>query len=198
MYRKMFAVVGMLLFVSGLCVAAQNLLVNPGFEEVSSRQDIDNWSVIGGDVYEAWDKEFHAGSYSMKFWWDGQLAQQVKAVPAAKYELSAWVSNPLSEPFDANGSKFAKLKLEFLDSEMQPVYSASSSKIDKSLEKGKWFQIKIAETAPAGTAFINVVFQMFGGEGGGVILVDDIKLETSDKSKDSKKKSEKKSRRRSK
>ncbi|MBN1384192.1 MAG: hypothetical protein JW983_04830 [Elusimicrobia bacterium] len=171
-----------LLFAAGICGAAQNLLLNPSFEEVPALQEIDDWDVAGGDVFVTWEKEAHAGYYSVKFWWAGRLSQKVKGVPSEKYELSAWVSNPASDPLAPNGSKFAKLKIEFLNSDMHPIYTASSSNIDKSFEAGRWFRVKIVETAPAGTAYINVVFRMFGGTGAGSLLIDDIQLTAAGKS----------------
>ncbi|MFH1368384.1 MAG: hypothetical protein ABII64_04570 [Elusimicrobiota bacterium] len=178
MFRKVFAVAGMLVLVSGLCAAAQNLLKNPDFEEVTSRQEIDDWSAMGGDVFETWDKEFHSASYSVKFWWQGRITQKVAATPGSEYELSAWLSSPLSEPLEQNGNKFAKIRIDFLDKDLQVLETARSSKFDHKMEAGRWFEVKLRGIAPPNTAYAAAIFQFFPGEGKGVVLVDDLRLIT--------------------
>ena len=196
MFRKVFSVVGMLMLVSGLCgAAAQNLLKNPDFDDVISRQSIENWETVGGDRFESWSKEFHSGTASVKFWWDALITQKVTAIPGKKYELSGWLSNPLSEPLDSKGSKSGRIKMEFLSKDLTVLATVQSAKFDRTMEAGRWYEVKVIEIAPPNTAFVTATFQLFPGDGSGVILVDDMKLviakevkaDSSDKSIKSKK-----------
>ncbi|MFH1368383.1 MAG: hypothetical protein ABII64_04565 [Elusimicrobiota bacterium] len=168
-----------IIYINNVSYASGNLLKNPGFEVNSGPESkaAQSWTPAGGNVFHIWDNEYHGGNFSFKFWWAGNVVQSLPVVPGSEYRFSGWLCNPLSEPLPPKGTKSAFLKMEFISADKGIICVKESERFDRDREAGKWYQLKVKGFAPPNTARIKVSFEMKGGDGGGVIIGDDMSLE---------------------
>ena len=170
------------LFAMNSC-AYGNLLKNPGFEVNSgpAAKQISGWQISAGNVYVIDEKEKHSGNASIRFWWYGSIYQDAPAIAGSEYQATSWFLNPASEPLATDGTKFAVLELQFVSSNGEVISSGESEPFDCKREVGKWYQLQVKGIAPPNASLVRVAATFIGGEGGGVVCMDDIGLELTGK-----------------
>lgn len=166
--------VGVLLITSTL-LAAENLVANPSFEE----GEADGWPVgyagfkdlkSYGDGAVLVKDIARTGVWSLKFYEPtvsaplGIISLPVPAEPGKTYKASVYVR---TEP----GSSRAAFYLEFLDDEKNRV---SASWVETTTADA-WELLEITDTAPAGTAYVNVILYRAASRRG-VHYYDDVSI----------------------
>lgn len=177
--RKKYLFLIILLVFAINAHAAENLLKNYSFEEnagVGSGRFSD-WQTWGGNVYDVHTKENHSGNSSVKFWWEGGIYQQLPVIAEYEYQLTTWLLNPKSEPLDPEGTKFALLELQFVSKDNEILTTNESEPFDCKREIGKWYQLQVNGIAPPNASFVRATVTFIGGEGTGIVCIDDVNLE---------------------
>lgn len=168
--------------------AAENLLENYSFENdaLARSKEISGWNTPGESVCEVWEQDSYRDKFSVKFWWTGEIYQQVPVVPGNKYQFTGWFLNSISEPLDIAGTKFAAAQLEFVSDTGRIINIKESEQFNSKRKAGEWYQLKVEGTAPPNAFFVRASIEFVGGEGKGVVCVDDVCLELSGKKEFSK------------
>ena len=178
--RKIRACLVLIMAFVFMLEAGENLLKNPGFELNSGprSKQIADWELKAGDVFEVWEQDHHSGKFSIKFWWSGVLYQQMPVSAGSQYEMKAWLSTPDSEPLDKKGTKSAVLELKFISANNEVISTKRSPVFNNQCESGKWLEYEVSGMTPPSAVVVRAVFEFFGGEGGGVVCIDDASLES--------------------
>lgn len=164
---------------AGAMVGQANLLLNPSFENALSSSD---WGTTWGSgqfARETWNNP-PDGSWAiyLKGTWAGGDNfgggfQQVTSgiTPGWEYRLSAYFY------WDNNWSaQYQAMKLEFFDSNWQQL--AAHTNYLQNLPEATWTLREITATAPANTAYAQVVFEGSGFGSEGVLGADNFVLVT--------------------
>lgn len=168
--------------------AAENLLKNYSFENNAGARgrEIADWNTSAENVYEVWERDSHKDKFSVKFWWTGEVYQQIPVVPGGKYRFTVWFLNSSSEPFDVSGTKFAVAQLKFISNTAEIVSIKESEQFNSKRKVGKWYRLMVEGTAPPNTSSVRASVGFVGGAGKGVVCVDDVSLDLSGKKEFSK------------
>ena len=151
MFRPIRAAIAIVV-LTAVSVPAQELLVNPGFEEFSPDGVPDGWSRYGGNSPEAVlepTPEAHSGERALRMLdtgpeerdnrWAVGVSQEVPVTPGSTYMLSVWVKAIARNHDDA-----VILQLNFLPgNQLQNVRAAPES-------GGDWKRYVIGAEAPEG------------------------------------------------
>lgn len=163
--------------LGGVLTAQANLLLNPGFESPLSTND---WSVTWGSqqfARETWNNP-PQGSYAVYLkgtWaggdnWGGGLQVVTNITAGGFYNLSA------SFYWDNNWSaSYQAMKLEFFNA--SAVMLVAYTNLLQGLPEATWTLRSISGTAPAGSAYAQVVFEGSGFGNAGVLGADNFILE---------------------
>jgi hypothetical protein len=165
-------------------VASANVLLNPGFESPNAS---------GGDVYgstnwgafnDAWTTANvtpHSGSQALKvfgpffqFGGAGAVQGTFATSPGQTWEASAYLRNDSTDPMQ--GTNFAVVKMEFLNSSNAVIGSAESTHFDATFPQNVWTLETVQGTAPAGTTSAQIVLvhvQLNNPVTGGSVFFDD-------------------------
>lgn len=177
---KKYLILAMLFIFAINADASENLLKNYSFEENAGPGSgrFADWQTWGGNVYDLHTGEIHGGDVCVKFWWEGGIYQEVPAVPECEYQLTAWFLNPKSEPLDPEGTKFAILELQFVSKDKEILATNESKPFDCKNEIGKWYHLQVNGIAPPNASFVRATVTFIGGEGTGIVCIDDVDLES--------------------
>jgi hypothetical protein len=160
-------------------IASANLLSNAGFEQGDSGWidwGLPGWNVWGSSGYHEGSGP-NGGDKCVKLWWDDTgLWQDFTAVAGNEYAFSIQVYNLSSNPSTWNGLLRAEFydasNAKISDAQLDRFYSATDS-------KNQWVEIGGTLTAPVGTAYGRIVFQVADwSEGvGGDLYFDNASVE---------------------
>jgi MYXO-CTERM domain-containing protein len=178
------AVALLLLLTAGSAKAAINLLTNPGFESPNaSAGDVyasANWNGFN-DVYTHAAANAHSGTQDLKvfgpfFQFGGAGAVQggFAASPGQTWEASAFLLNDSADPIQ--GSNFAVVKIEFLNSGNAVIGSAESPHFTAANPQNLWTPELVQSVAPANTTSAQIVLvhvQLNSPVTGGSVFFDD-------------------------
>ncbi len=99
---------GVIFFALPLCVQAENLLVNPSFENVDSK----GWVTYGDFAYDT--DTYKSGRQSGKTWaWnygDGLFEQFVNIIPGKKYRASVYILSKTNDAIRDNTKAWIQIE----------------------------------------------------------------------------------------
>jgi hypothetical protein len=164
--------------------AAINLLTNPGFESPNASSG-DVYASTGwngfNDVYTHASATAHTGSQVLKIFgpfFQGGGAGAVQggfaATPGQTFEASAFLRNDSTDPIQ--GSNFAVVKVEFLNSGNSVIGSAESPHFTAANAQNVWTPELVDAVAPANTTSAQIVLvhvQLNSPVTGGSVFFDD-------------------------
>ncbi len=177
----------MLVTVSG---RAENLAVNPGFEELAESEENlpTGWFYFSSNERMlSLDKAMKcSGKQSMSLSAQGiarahlGLAQKMPVEPNRSYTFTARIRNGLGKPL--RGSAYGQIGIEWQDADGKEVSRIQSPVWDKDLSQLQWERVKAeADVPPEAVTACFVVYLYDGDEGGtGGFFVDDVEITMSD------------------
>ncbi len=161
----------------------ENLLKNPGFEDVEQRgpQKVSkDWNLSkGGDVEILLDEQIvHGGKYSMRMFAvrpegnnmsAGIWQKGIKVVPGKKYMLSAWVKAEGLKRAGWPGSIVVQFNCINSEDKRVMLYECKTDAMDTK----EWKHITCTEVIPADAVSVNITC-MWGNNKDGTIWFDDL------------------------
>jgi hypothetical protein len=164
-----------LLFTNGSSWAGQNLLKNPGFEELAPEaNNPPNWTTRAdgaGRILLA-DSESHAGKHGVSIPANTSVEQSVESLPAGAYVARCWVKSQAAQP------------VTFLLQDPARPWAAYNC-VETKVAPGQWVQLEaFCDLDCAGSLTLTLggmskEFRLYhgtGGEMGSPIIADDFEL----------------------
>jgi len=156
---------------AGALVYGSNLLANSGYESGSA-----SWSLLGNTSVNTWKPRTDAQNGILTGIWHSNGAnyatvfQKVAATPGVTYRGGGWI-------FRENIWNYASVvKLEFLNSS-DGVLSTESTTVT-TISPDTWQNVLMTGTAPANTAYAQVIVEATGIDGNdGTFYMDDMVLQ---------------------
>jgi hypothetical protein len=154
-----------------VCGAAfgQNLLLNPGFEDVDDAGKALHWNHGRGAETITDAARAHGGERFAKGRFDDGLSQQIEIEPGASYRITGWIRR-----VDAEGEEVPKIKAYFLTAEGERASVAATEFHD--VTAGEWLQWESMMRSPESAAVLNLTLRGFWG-GSEFFYWDDLAVE---------------------
>lgn len=190
MLKRLIACVIALLMVTAVTASAQNLLVNPGFEDGAAGGGARpyNWGWFGNAYQEGTGDPFypHTGSQlcSMFGNWSGPynvsgIYQEFTCSEGDSYEMACWARYSSNDPMigsQPEGGNWMVQKIAFFDAGNNEIGAVESIILDGSYAADTWhYSGGITGTAPANTVKVQaLVLYIQVDSDGGAGHVDDV------------------------
>ncbi|HMA76510.1 MAG TPA: hypothetical protein VKO43_04310 [Candidatus Krumholzibacteriaceae bacterium] len=189
MSKKIIVCVITLLMVTAVSVSAQNLLLNPGFENgPAGGVSPTDWTAFGNAYQEGSYDPFypHSGTQlcSMYGNWSGPynvsgIFQEFTCSEGDEYEMACWARYSSNDPMigsQAEGGNWMVQKIAFFDAGNNEIHAVESIILDGSFTADTWhYSGGINATAPANTVKVQaLVLYIQPDADGGAGHVDDV------------------------
>jgi hypothetical protein len=167
--------------VSG--ISGQNLLADPGFESGTPvASGMGGWAELNGSIFS--QSYSHSGLWSLEDQYNsgavGPVVGGFQILPASAgsvFDVSGWGFAPATLSTSGQGLLLA----DFLDSSQHLINSGGNDfyeigLLDSSTPAQNWNFLSGSVTAPDGTAYIQVIPELYNGSPGDAVYYDDLSL----------------------